>query len=407
MNVFYTGLGIVRSLGQRGIRIIGLSAHRGIYGNFTRFASIRRSPDSRENPDDLLRFLLALEREAPAGSVIFPTRDDDVVFLDRHRERLSQHFHLALPSSEPLRAALDKWETARCAEAAGVTGPRSCVVTDTESLMTVADVVDYPCVLKPISAHHWRKATNWETVGRRKAIAIDSKAELIEQYRVVSPVEPRALIQEIVPGADDRLWVAACYFDRNSKFVAGFTAQKLFQVPEGFGTGCIVQSFSNPEVLEMARRLLEQMRYVGIAEVEFKKDSRSDVYKLIEINPRPWDQHRLGFACGVDLIYCAWCELTGIPLPTFPAQSVGQKWIAEDVFFLLLLRSLLKWDGKFFRLLRMARGQRTYGIWSDTDPLPLFGFVALKFLPDLLSAAPKYVLSLFRKVERTKTPATV
>ena len=33
MNMFYTGLGIARSLGEHGVSVIGLSAHRRIYGN--------------------------------------------------------------------------------------------------------------------------------------------------------------------------------------------------------------------------------------------------------------------------------------------------------------------------------------------------------------------------------------
>ena len=49
MNMFYTGLGIARSLGEQGIRVIGLTAHRGIYGNFTRYATLRACPDSRED----------------------------------------------------------------------------------------------------------------------------------------------------------------------------------------------------------------------------------------------------------------------------------------------------------------------------------------------------------------------
>ena len=44
MNMFYTGLGIARSLGEKGIPVIGLSAHRGVYGEYTRYAKIMRSP---------------------------------------------------------------------------------------------------------------------------------------------------------------------------------------------------------------------------------------------------------------------------------------------------------------------------------------------------------------------------
>jgi hypothetical protein len=38
MNMFYTGLGIARSLGERGVPVVGLTARRGAYGNWTRYA---------------------------------------------------------------------------------------------------------------------------------------------------------------------------------------------------------------------------------------------------------------------------------------------------------------------------------------------------------------------------------
>ncbi|MGA7414065.1 MAG: hypothetical protein WBW33_26560, partial [Bryobacteraceae bacterium] len=84
MNMFYTGIGIARSLGERGIPVIGLTA-KPIYGNYTRYAHVRRSPDSRDEPERLLAVLSQLGKELPSRAVIFPTRDDDVVFLDRHR----------------------------------------------------------------------------------------------------------------------------------------------------------------------------------------------------------------------------------------------------------------------------------------------------------------------------------
>jgi D-aspartate ligase len=399
LNMFYTGLGIARSLGARGIRVIGLSAHRGIYGNFTRYAEIRRAPDSRDNPQELLAYLLAHAAEFE-GSVVYPTRDDDVLFLDRNRHRLAAHYRLVLPSPDALRIALDKSETARAAETVGVPYPRCFSVADVASLEEAAQNLMYPCVMKPVSAHHWRKSGNWEAVGRRKAIPVSSAEELRAQYAAIARAEPRVLLQEIVPGPDENLWIAACYVDQRGKLVAGFTAQKVIQVPEGFGTGCLVRTADAPDVMEKAGRMLESIGFSGIAEVEFKIDGRTGELKLIEINPRPWDQHRLGHLCGVDLIHIAWSDLTGIPLPAIPKQKTGQNWIAEDVFFLLLLRSLLKRDGNFKPLLRMIRGERMYGIWSASDPLPLLGFVGLRFGPELIASIPKYLRAVAGKPRR-------
>src|ERR1039458_4676874 len=81
MNMYYTGLGIARSLGEHGIPVLGLTAQRGIYGNFTRYAKTVSSPDSRSEPEALLAFLLQIGRQLKDRAIVFPTRDDDLLFL--------------------------------------------------------------------------------------------------------------------------------------------------------------------------------------------------------------------------------------------------------------------------------------------------------------------------------------
>jgi len=165
--------------------------------------------------------------------------------------------------------------------------------------------------------------------------------------------------------------------------VASFNTQKHRQIPETFGTGCIEQGVDRPEVVEPAVRLLQKMQFSGIAEVEFKWDAAAEQFKLIEINPRPWDQHRLGNACGVDLIHLAYCEKAGLPTPAITKRPAGTKWIAEDAFCVAALTAFVKRDPNFRILLRQAKGKRIYGIWSASDPLPFLVYFLTRFLPSL------------------------
>lgn len=386
MNMFYTGLGIARNLGKQGISVIGLSSHRGIYGNYTRYANVRFCPDSREEPQALLSYLLRMGETLEQRAVIFPTRDDDVLFLDRYRESLSRYFILTIPRPEVVKACLDKWETSRWATQSDVPSPRCWQIDNPGALEQIIQELTFPCVMKPLSAHLWRKHGNWQRVGARKAIEISSKENLLAEYAAVSQADPRVLLQEAVPGNDDQLFVAACYLDARSNFVAGFTARKLLQIPSGFGTGCIIETVNRPDLLEPAIRLLRKMGFTGIAEVEFKRDPAGGEYKLIEINPRPWDQHILGRACGADLVYLAYCEHAGIAMPVLKTQPAGAKWIGEDVFFTSALRSIRRRDGNLGSLLRMARGNRVFAIWSASDPMPSLGYV-LSFLPRVIWTA--------------------
>src|SRR5262249_19360716 len=157
MNMFYTGLGIARSLGERGFPVIGLSAQRGIYGNFTRYAKTVFCPDSRNEPEALLAFLLQWGAKNRERAIVFPTRDDDVLFLDRYRRELEPYFILAIAPGEALEACLNKWETYLWARKAGVPAPKSWIVDGERSLAAVLPEVTYPCVMKPVSSHDWRK----------------------------------------------------------------------------------------------------------------------------------------------------------------------------------------------------------------------------------------------------------
>jgi predicted ATP-grasp superfamily ATP-dependent carboligase len=395
MNMFYTGLGIARSLGEQGIPVIGLTSQRGVYGNFTRYARIHRCPDSRNEPEHLLAYLLKMGRQIGHRSVIFPTRDDDVLFLDRFRRELEDYFVPVAPESSVLRACLDKWETYLCAQRAGVSTPTCWLIEQEEDLRRIASEVTFPCVLKPVAAHHWRQGGNWEIVGGRKAIAIVSWEQLVAEYAVIAGADRRALLQEMIPGGDDQLLISACYLDCQSNVVAAFNAQKLVQVPEGFGTGCIVQATQRPELIEPAVRLLQSMRFTGIAEVEFKWNAAKSEYQLIEINPRPWDQHRLGKSCGTDLAFLAYCENAGLPRPPITGQVSADKWIAEDTFVFEAFRLLWRRDSKLRTLLQLARGKRIYAIWSTRDPLPLFAYLFTNFIPRLIATTTRVVWSKF------------
>jgi D-aspartate ligase len=296
---------------------------------------------------------------------------------------LEPYYSLVAPPRAALQVCLNKWETYRAAVRAGVAAPRCWCVEDLREVEDLASQLKYPCVLKPLSPHQWRQGNNWDLVGARKAIAIQSDQDLLLEYRMVARAEKSCVIQELVPGGDECLFVQACYLDRGSGYVAGFNVQKLVQVPEAFGTGCIVQGADRPELLEPTKRLLQDIGFAGVAEVEYKWDASAGEYKLIEINSRPWDQHRLGASCGIDLIYLAYCEHAGLPAPSAARGVPGTKWVAEDTLATTVLQLLWRRDPRLRSLLRHARGNRIYGIWSLRDPLPFLVYLLTRFLPDL------------------------
>jgi predicted ATP-grasp superfamily ATP-dependent carboligase len=214
----------------------------------------------------------------------------------------------------------------------------------------------------------------------------------------------------MVPGADDCIVSVGCYLNQQAEWVAGYAARKTLQIPEGFGTGCIVQGIDCPELLEVSRGLLESLHFTGIAEVEYKWHADKNEYQLIEINPRPWDQHRLGGTFGVDVVYLSYCEHAGLAVPQVQSWAPAPtKWIAEEVLFHEILRSAWRRNGQVGALLRRARGKRVYAIWAWRDPLPLFVYSTTRFLPGLAVESLRLIWTELRKrlirEGRTERPA--
>jgi D-aspartate ligase len=395
MNMFYTGLGIARTLNEKGIPVIGLTSQRGIYGSYTRYATIHRCPDSRHSPNELVEHLIRLGVSIGHRAVLFPTRDDDVVLLHQHRAALGKHYSLVIPPPVPLTACLNKWETHCWAHKTGISSPRSWVVSDVHDVAKVIREATFPGVMKPLSSYVWRQKGNWAVVGGRKVIPVSTPDELMEQYKQVAHADCQVLFQEMVPGDDTNLFIAGCYLDRDGQVAGAFTAHKLLQDPPQCGTGCIVETVERPEVAAKSVHFLQALGFTGIAEVEMKWDAVADEFKLIEVNPRPWDQHSLGKACGVDVIYLAYCEHAGLPLPVVSQKPGVHKWVAEDALCLSVGRALLRGDLASFRSqLRLASGKRIYAIWSWADMRPFLTYM-LSFLPRIGGMGLRYVIKRF------------
>jgi D-aspartate ligase len=379
MNLFYTGLGIARNLGIHDIPVISLVSKNESPGRFTKYGQVLACPDSKDNPRELCDFLLQLGPRLPTGSIIFPTRDADILFLDHYHEALKSHFVIPQPPSNILGTILNKQALANISGQFGVLSPRTFTVTSEESLLQIQGKIDFPSLIKPIRADEWRSPEVWCRVGRVKAICAESFEMLLREYRRISSLCPSVLVQSLVPGNEEDFYIFGAYFDRSSECRGSFTAQKVIQYPPGVGTGCMVRIVDRPEVADLGTRLLAGLKFSGIAEVEFKYNKAHREYRLIEINPRHWDQHRLGTLCGVNLSLIAYQDLCGEKPVPLHGRHPNAAWIAEADFARCLAGDLIKRrkpiSGIFKLLFSLIRGKRVFGTFSWADPMPFINSI--------------------------------
>ena len=216
-------------------------------------------------------------------------------------------------NEQVIQRITNKWNLINCAQACGVPTPRTLLVDTSHDLDSQVRNVEYPAIIKPVSSNDWSPQLRQAT-GIHKVVKVDSELALLSTYAKIKQFNERVLIQEFVLGEDTNIQVFASLFDGDVD-IASFEGRKILQHPEGITA--IVEPVRNPTIRDLSLRLLHELGYRGLSEIEFKKDANSGEYKLIEINPRHWVWHQLGTANGVNLTWIYYNYLIDRPLPTF------------------------------------------------------------------------------------------
>jgi D-aspartate ligase len=359
----YRALGVVRSLGRRNVPVCVL-AEAG-----DRLAGVSRYTQSTitwpvEGESERAEFLIELARsQAMEGWAVIPSGDETAAFLARRHEELSQWYRLTVPPWEVTRWTYDKRLTYTLGPRLEVAVPRTAWPGTQQALASVD--VPFPAVLKPAI----KKDVNSLTTAKVWAVA--NQTELERRFAEASElIDPELLmVQEVIPGggATQFSFAAAC---REGSPVASVTARRTRQYPAQFGrASTYVETVECPDVVQPSLRLLAELRYTGLIELEYKRDPRDGVFKLLDMNPRVWGWHTLCIEAGVDFPWLLWLLVNGDDIPACRAR-LGVGWLRVSTDTPTALRELLAGRLSLQEYRRSFRRPRAAPIFAWDDPLP-------------------------------------
>jgi D-aspartate ligase len=368
------GLGIARSLGRHDIPVCLIDDETSVAraSRFIRDAIRVRDLRSEQTLLDALK--LARERLPLSGWVLYPTREENIADIAANRDLLRQEFRVPTPELASIRHAWDKREVYGLAERLSVPMPRTWFPRSEEDLAAIE--VDDPVVLKPAIKEHFFYATHV------KAWRADTAAELLDAFRRATHVMPASevIVQEMIPGGGEQQY-AYCAFFREGRPVASMTVRRRRQHPSDFGVASTyVETISLAELAEPSCRFLAAIDYYGLVELEYKRDPRDGICKLLDVNARTWGYHSLGGPAGVDFPYLLFRDQIGAPVEEAHARP-GVGWIRLSTDVPNALRDI--WAGRLRpgEYLRSLRGVDTEAVFSVEDPLP--GLYEIALLPYL------------------------
>ncbi|RPJ70296.1 MAG: hypothetical protein EHM20_15570 [Alphaproteobacteria bacterium] len=153
------------------------------------------------------------------------------------------------------------------------------------------------------------------------------------------------LASEVIPGDDSCLYAYVAYRDMTGTILNEWTGKKLAQYPDSFGVFSSASNEAPEEVRIQGRALLNGMDIKGIAEPEFKYDSRDEKYKLMEINLRSMMWHRVGNLSGVNLQYTQYLNALGKnvnPQIQVKNKDIHFIYLNHEIINLILRRKYLR-----------------------------------------------------------------
>ena len=386
----YKSLGIVRSLGRRGVRVRVLRDDH-LLASASRYAE--RSYRWRgAQEQERVGYLLDLARTDDLdGWALFPGDEEPAAMIARNRDALVARYRLSvLAPWETLRWAHDKRLTYRLAGELGIDHPRTWYPRGREDVLAFDGL--FPAILKPA----YRPELNRFTLAKAW-LAEDARA-LADRYdEACANIDPSlVMIQERIPGGGECQFSFAALC-RDGRPLASVVARRTRQWPRDFGrASTYVETIEAADVEERGRAVLAALSFDGLVEVEFKRDARDGRLKLLDINPRAWGWHTLGARAGVDFTYLLWRMVNGDDVPELRGRA-GVRWVRALTDVPQAMREIRAGRLSPARYLWSLRGPIEFAVLAPDDPLP-----ALLELP-----ATAYLVWKRRATARAAEPLAV
>lgn len=368
--ILQSGLGalaIARTLGCHGIDIHLVTdnpEHPSCRSNYLTSVIVHALSESEHSA--LLSLMLKLARDMHAKPVLIATSDETAIFVADHFKDLAPAFLIGQNGGELVRHLADKQSMFRVAHEQDVLAPQTYLPKSLGEAVEYAGRTGYPLMLKGVMGNKLFQRTG------RKMYVVHDEEELIREYKYMEdPDDLNLMIQELIPGGDDEVYIFNGYFDNRSDCRVGFTGRKIRQYPIHVGCASLGECCAVQSLHDLTVGFMKRIGYTGILDIGYRKDPRDGEFKVLDINPRVGQAFRLFVdENDMDVVKAMYLDLTGQDIPTSPGGIEGRRWVIEDFDIVSFVHYRQEGSLGTVEWLRSFR-QLEESAWFDwKDPLP-------------------------------------
>ncbi len=310
-SVFQTGLNLMRDLEQKGIRAVGIDCNPDNPGFRSIYGCSFLCPNPDQEPEKWLAFMLSLSAAMGERPVLIAAADIFVSAIGRHAQALGEHFIFSERGCLLQAELSTKERQYALAREFGLPSPRSAYVETIEELESFCDGARFPVLLKPRAHREWEALPIGNPLHGRKTISAQTREELLEHYRQVRALVPQAVAQEEIVGPDSAKYCYLSVYARSGQRLGACVVQELRAYPLLYGCATLVKPVIDEEIDRICNKFLLAIGFIGICEIELKRDSRDGQVLLIEVNPRVSGTGDCSRYAGVETGYIHYLDLIG------------------------------------------------------------------------------------------------
>ena len=280
-------------------------------------APLAGAPEDHEAMVDTLVRFAQTQRERP---VLFYEEDCQALMVSRYRERLAPAFRFVVADAGLVEDLLDKARFQTLAQRLGLPVPAGRQF-DAMTVEPAGLGLGFPLIVKPLRRdEQWRAA-----FGLRKALYVESAAELAALWPQLRRLGRTLLAQEFIAGGEASIESYHCYVGQGGAIAAEFTGAKLRTYPARCGHTSALEITDADDVRRLGRSVVAQLRLTGVAKLDFKRDPGGHLH-LLEINPRFNLWHHAGAVAGINIPAFVYADLTGTKRPQAQQAKSGVRW---------------------------------------------------------------------------------
>jgi protein-tyrosine-phosphatase len=231
--------------------------------------------------------------------LVIPTSDPSILPLQEHyRELDRRQFYLL--QEKAFEVTNDKTKTHNLAASLGIPVPGQRIVTTKDEACEAATFFGYPLILKP--AQSFKLGGNDKRFVRR-AEGSESLLQLVPSMLNAGAISVQPFFRGIGVGVE--------VLAREGSILASFQHERIHEPIHGGGSSYRKGVPVSPQLLDATAGLMRALQYTGVAMIEFKVDTETGSFVLIEINGRFWGSLPLAVASGANFplwLYQMWVE---------------------------------------------------------------------------------------------------